>query len=621
MLTLAERLMARLSFRSKLLVLALLLMLPLLALLLPFIGQQLSALNQIERALTTQTQLSSLKPIWQRRADLDLALALAQGQAVQPLSLPASLPASLRPLLQGTQSSDVDSIRQWLSDQTRQGELDNLISDPLLLSLWSSELVAWQLELARLDGQVTALLNQGRFTPELYLGLSGQMERLQRQLRSLTTAMTKARTQQPQLWRQADPTTEIRRYLEWVQRHFLDADNIDVSLNPGPEQQRLASQLDATGVQLGNTLAFQLNQARQDTHYRLWLHSGLLLATLGLALWLTAGFYRQVSSMVGETARAAAAFAQGDLGHRVPISGRDELSRIGQQFNALAAATASLVQESKSTTTQVRQQSRQVLAAAADTSDATRRQDSQLTELSDTNTRVADHARQMAGRAQEEVKVVAGLRDRMNQGLALMAQAGEEVEGVSQRIHQAQTTTAALDRTTEQIDSVVKEIAQIAEQTNLLALNAAIEAARAGEQGRGFAVVADEVRTLATRTANSTGEIRQMIELVVSTTAEVVEAMDQSTDQASSADGQVKALAQALSELEQGLAGIETSSRDVADACQAQVDLTAQVQHLVQEGQQQLHTAVAASEQSSHASRALETLAGDLDQQLSRYRA
>ncbi|WP_169308345.1 methyl-accepting chemotaxis protein [Ferrimonas aestuarii] len=616
MLNLAERLMARLTFRTKLLLLALLLTLPLLTLMLPFVERQLSTIANLDKGIATQKQLQALQPFWQRRAEVDRLLAA--GKTATPVSF--RLPAQLKAQFSDAAISNTDGVLLWLDNQLRLSGLNQLSQDALALSLWAKQLTQWQLELAHIDGITAALLAQGRFTPELYLALTGQMERLTRQhlqLAQQLTAQPKSLTS-----RSAQGVlAEIERYLSSVRRDFIDADSIDTGLNLDEQQQQLANAIGRFQHQLGINLGVELQQQQQHSIRSLILQTTLLVVSLLLTLWLAYGFYRQISTMVNQTETAATAFAGGDLTQRIKVTGKDELSRIAQQFNQMAITTTALVSESKLGTEHVRQQSQQVSVAAQQANDTMHTQQQRLTELADANTQVVQHAGEMARRAEQEQLTVNQLRQQMTSGLSLMSSARTEVKGVSMSISQAHQHVHELSQTNGRIDSVVTEIAQIAEQTNLLALNAAIEAARAGEQGRGFAVVADEVRTLATRTANATGEIREMLELVVNTTKIVTGAMSHSNSQAQEADKQVNALAQGLDELEAGLKSIEKSSEEVVAACGSQETLGNEVQQLVQLGQHQLIEAVSSCEQSQQASLALDELAERLSSQLRQFKS
>ena len=142
------------------------------------------------------------------------------------------------------------------------------------------------------------------------------------------------------------------------------------------------------------------------------------------------------------------------------------------------------------------------------------------------------------------------------------------VEGINQIASEVEIGAEAINHLAQHaadIGKVVDVIHEIAEQTNLLALNAAIEAARAGEQGRGFAVVADEVRTLASRTASSTDEIRKMIELVQSATSKAVETMNSGTAQANKGVEQANEVSETISNVTRRVAEVVKLSAQVAD--------------------------------------------------------
>ncbi|WP_371927585.1 methyl-accepting chemotaxis protein [Pseudomonas sp. SJZ131] len=145
--------------------------------------------------------------------------------------------------------------------------------------------------------------------------------------------------------------------------------------------------------------------------------------------------------------------------------------------------------------------------------------------------RVEQHAEDSRS-ASEAYHISVETRKVAEQGTQVIQQAASEMREIAANIDESSTLIAQLGERSEQITTIVNTIRAIADQTNLLALNAAIEAARAGEQGRGFAVVADEVRLLAARTSGSTAEISSMIGLILNETRQAIKSMDGTRDRA-----------------------------------------------------------------------------------------
>ncbi|MGU5593816.1 methyl-accepting chemotaxis protein [Aeromonas sanarellii] len=268
-----------------------------------------------------------------------------------------------------------------------------------------------------------------------------------------------------------------------------------------------------------------------EAQYREVLHT-LLGIGLVLALLLFAVVGLIVRSIVVPLSRSVSALGniargEGDLRVRLPESGRDELSQLSVNFNLFASQMAQLVARSQQIADQNRVHAHQL-------AEVVERTGAIVTGQEQDTLRVASAMEQMTVSSREVGQHAAQAADAADSALNL-AQHGREVvvqtrESISQLADEMVETVQAvsrLEQETQQIGSVLDVIRGVAEQTNLLALNAAIEAARAGEQGRGFAVVADEVRTLATRTHSSTDEIRQMIQRLQEGAGKVVGGISQ----------------------------------------------------------------------------------------------
>ena len=253
----------------------------------------------------------------------------------------------------------------------------------------------------------------------------------------------------------------------------------------------------------------------------------LVLMALAAVVWLASGITRPISTMRQVMQELAA--GAGDLTARVKVTGQDEIADIAQSFNAMMDKLRTLISDVTANAKRLDHQAAQVKQSLdALASNAARQSDdasataSALEEVSVSVGQVAEHAREAA---------------HITQQTDVLAQAGDEaarraatgMEEIARAIDETAGLVTGLAERSNQIRGIVAVIHDIADQTNLLALNAAIEAARAGEQGRGFAVVADEVRKLAERTTQATAEIAHVIDGIAGDTQQAVEYMQQQT--------------------------------------------------------------------------------------------
>jgi methyl-accepting chemotaxis protein len=267
-----------------------------------------------------------------------------------------------------------------------------------------------------------------------------------------------------------------------------------------------------------------------EAEFRAWVLSiAGFCSLLLLALAISAYFInRSISQPLSRVMAFMDDIAEGsgDLSHRLVNSGRNELSRLGSGFNTFVSKLEKIISAVLNTNQGVMEKSRSLsekiersAKRSSDQLSETEMLASSTTELSASLSDVARGAQQSAESAREANEATA-------QATQALANTRSTVEGLAKTLVEIQQKAHDMKSHNQKVNSVIEVIRGIAEQTNLLALNAAIEAARAGEQGRGFAVVADEVRNLAQKTQASTMEINAIIEQLQNNTDQVVSAMD-----------------------------------------------------------------------------------------------
>jgi len=297
---------------------------------------------------------------------------------------------------------------------------------------------------------------------------------------------------------------------------------------------------------------------------------GLGAAVVGLLLvWLTArGVTRPILAVAARLEDIAS--GEGDLTRRLDYARQDELGLLSGGFNRFLDKLQPVIAQVKGSLHEARGTADQSAAIASQTSNGMQQQQREIEQVATAANEMSATAQDVAHNAAQAAQAARGADQASHEGLQLIASTRQAIDSLAVGMNAAMDEARALEQRSEQIGSVLEVIRAIADQTNLLALNAAIEAARAGEAGRGFAVVADEVRSLAQRTQVSVEEIRQVIEGLQQGTQDVVDAMHEGQRQAQASATRMEQALPALQRIGEAVAVISDMNLQIASAAEEQ---------------------------------------------------
>lgn len=364
-------------------------------------------------------------------------------------------------------------------------------------------------------------------------------------------------------------------------------------------------------------LLFSLAPQWAEIERTLQALAGLLVI---VALYFQFALYASVQLSLQSLLLAIRATASGDMTARSSLDSKDNFGQVAFSLNDMVRITGRLIKEVDGATAEVASAATELSKAAARVAAGANVQ-GELAALSSLSmTEMRESAEHVTAAAKLSQTIAEESEAAAENGVTIVHAAGKEMARIESSMTDISKLVSSMGERSDQIEGIVKIIREVADQTNLLALNAAIEAARAGEQGRGFAVVADEVRKLAERTSKATSDISGMISSILQEINEAVSGMEKGRGQAESGLKLAREAEQALQSIRGGAHDTMDRVRSIASATEQQTRASLQVERAIAEITSKSLENTASSSEAASVAQHLEGLASGLRASLHRFK-
>jgi len=514
---------------------------------------------------------------------------------------------------------------EYVADQS------NLTLDPQLDSFYSIELLVKTIpELTEIMGQgrgvASGIAASGSFTPDSWSRLSLLEGRIDYVREKLDNAVESVFSNNGEFKQSLGGVAngaidDTKKFLTLLKEKMLDSDKIEIT---SAEVFTAGTSAINANFKLFDEVVPALDGLfveRIENNQQLVMISTLVITVVLLVMvYLFSGFYFATMGTIRALESATSQLAEGDLTAQVKLNTRDEMRAVGEGFNRMSTSFRDLVGQVQGAANQVSIAADTMSGVTDETHNGVVQQQQETEQVATAINEMSATVQEVARNAEEAAKAASSANDEASGGSRVVGQTIDSINSLATEVENVATVIKGLESDSENIGSVLDVIKGIAEQTNLLALNAAIEAARAGEQGRGFAVVADEVRTLASRTQASAREIEDMIVQLQDRAHSAVVTMEQGQARTQESVTRAAEAGSALQSITQAVAVINDMNNQIASASEEQSAVAEEInRNIVNISDISERTAAGAQQTHSNSSE-LARLADSLQQLISKFR-